>query len=71
MQEDKLYHIVAEFLITVAIGLFIGILAGIVVALFIGILKEVYDKYFGSGFSWGDIVADLVGIGLGILCLLC
>lgn len=71
MQEDKLYHIVAEFLITIAIGLFTNFLIGIVVALFIGILKEIYDHYFGSGFSWGDIIADLVGIGLGVLCLLC
>lgn len=34
---------------------------GAVVALSLGLLKEVYDAFRGSGFSLGDIAADLVG----------
>jgi membrane-associated PAP2 superfamily phosphatase len=40
----------------------LGFLFGIFIPFILGIIKEIYDEMFGSHFSWGDIVADVLGI---------
>ncbi len=38
--------------------------------LVIGLFKEIYDRKYGSGcFSFRDLVADVVGISVGLLIL--
>jgi len=60
---DKLQHLTMCFMIATIFNWW--------VALGIGILKEIYDGLFGSGFSYKDLIADCIGIGivlyLGIL----
>ena len=32
----------------------------------VGVAKEAYDEYSYGGWSWGDLLADGIGCGLGI-----
>lgn len=68
LHEDKLKHIVVSAIICVALNLFLPwwVAAGITFA--IGVGKEVYDMVSSKGCSeWKDLVADLIGIMIGIL----
>lgn len=68
LAEDKLKHIVASAIIAVVLSLFFPwwVAAGITFA--VGVGKEVYDMMSGKGCSeWGDLLADVVGIIIGIL----
>lgn len=59
------------FAIVVIFGLVLNIVSGITLALIASFGKEDYDEVRpnGSGWSWDDILADLLGIVLGILIL--
>lgn len=66
--EDKLKHIVVSAIIAVALNLFLPWWVAGLATLSIGIGKEVYDKVSGKGHAeWVDLLADLVGILIGIL----
>lgn len=68
LTEDKLKHIVVSAIIAVALNLFLPWWVAGVITLAIGVGKEVYDKLSGKGCSeWKDLVADLVGILIGVL----
>lgn len=70
--KDKILHFICCFLIVIIVGVMslpvIGLSAGIIVAL----LKETYDEFRegGTGWDWKDIIADFIGIILGILIIL-
>lgn len=68
--DDKLLHFSFSCIILVGLSLFFSIITSILITILIGILKEVYDKYFGSGFDINDIWANLVGILFGTILLL-
>lgn len=61
------------FAIVVIFGLVLNVVSGIALALIASFGKEAYDEVRpnGSGWSWSwdDILADLLGIVLGILIL--
>ena len=59
------------FAIVVIFGLVLNIVSGITLALIASFGKEAnYEvRPNGSGWSWDDILADLLGIVLGILIL--
>lgn len=59
------------FAIVVIFGLVLNVVSGIALALIASFGKEAYDEVGpnGSGWSWDDILADLLGIVLGILIL--
>ena len=68
LSEDKLKHIVVSAIICVALNLFLPWWVAAILTLAIGISKEVYDKVSGKGHpEWKDLVADLVGILIGVL----
>lgn len=68
LSEDKLKHVVVSAIIAVALNLFLPWLAAAGITFAIGVGKEVYDMVSGKGCSeWEDLVADLVGIMIGIL----
>jgi len=50
---DKAMH----FLVSFVIALYDPLLS-----FFAGLGKEVYDELFGTGFNWGDMVANGMGI---------
>lgn len=66
--EDKLKHIVVSAIIMVALSLVLPKWVAAIITLTIGIGKEVYDKVSKKGWAeWKDLVADLIGIVIGIL----
>lgn len=68
LTEDKLKHIVVSAIICVALNLFLPWWVAGLITLAIGVGKEVYDKVTGKGHpEWEDLVADLVGILIGVL----
>ena len=65
---DKLKHVVVSAAIAAALSLVLPWWAAASVTLAIGIGKEVYDKVSGKGCAeWGDLLADMVGIIIGIV----
>ncbi len=67
--NDKALHFLWAFFITcisVAIFGWLGLIIPIVASLG----KEAYDQYFGTGWDWYDLIADGVGITLGISIIL-
>lgn len=68
LTEDKLKHIVASSIIMIALNLILSWWVAGILTLCVGIGKEVYDKVTGKGHpEWKDLVADLVGIIIGLL----
>lgn len=66
--EDKLKHIVVSAIIMVTLNLILPTWIAALITLSIGIGKEVYDKVSGKGCAeWKDLLADLVGILIGVL----
>lgn len=59
------------FAIVVIFGLVLNIVSGITLALMASFGQAAFDEVgpSGSGWSWDDILADLLGIVLGILIL--
>lgn len=68
LSEDKLRHIVVSAIIAVALNLILPWWVAGILTLCIGVGKEVYDKVSGKGHpEWKDLLADLVGILIGVL----
>lgn len=68
LREDKLKHIVVSAIIAVLLNLILPWWVAGLLTLAIGVGKEVYDKVTGKGHAeWKDLVADLVGILIGVL----
>ena len=69
LKNDKILHMICCFAIVVIFGLVLNIVSGITLALIASFGKEAYDEVRPNGSSWDDILADLLGIVLGILIL--
>lgn len=68
IKEDKLKHVVVSAIIAVVLNLFLPWWVAALITLAIGVGKEVYDKVSKKGCAeWKDLLADLVGILIGIL----
>lgn len=68
LTEDKLKHIVVSAIMAVALNLLLPWWAAGLLTLAIGVGKEIYDKVSKKGQAeWTDLVADVVGILIGIL----
>lgn len=70
--NDKLLHLLVNLTIVIVFGLLSGIVIGVGLAVIASLSKEVYDEYRpnGSGWDWDDIVADIIGILLGLFIIL-
>lgn len=68
MTIDKYKHVVVSAALSAVLALVLPWWAAALVTLAIGVAKEVYDKVSGRGCAeWGDLVADLVGIVIGVM----
>ena len=76
LQRDKQKHFIVCFSISLSCVIFLSLfsfdnrtifLAAAICSLFCGVVKETYDKFRigGSGWSWHDLLADLIGALLG------
>ncbi len=67
IQPDKYMH----YSVCITIAILLGFIAwwfGLVLAISIGIMKEFIDSSeINNYFSWGDIIADVVGAVVGTL----
>jgi len=68
IREDYIQHFIVCLALTLLLSVCYSIIIGIFFALLVGSMKEVYDEEFGNGWSWGDIIADIAGIIMGVLC---
>ena len=66
---DKIEHLIVCFYLTILLGITFDLKTGVCATLVIGILKEIYDGLYGSRFSWGYLLANIIGILLGVFIL--
>lgn len=71
LQKDKVKHAVGSFALAITLFMATGkVWVAIAGALIIGVGKEVWD-YYGDGVaSWGDMAANMIGVGFSIAVLL-
>jgi VanZ family protein len=70
IQQDKILHFLFSLGLVIILHIKSKILDSILITVLIGLTKEVYDIYFGEGFSSGDLLADMSGILIGIILIL-
>lgn len=72
MERDKIKHTAINYIIVVALSLLWCTLGAILTAAFVSVGKEIYDKYKtnATGFDLRDLLADGVGIVLGLMTIL-
>lgn len=62
---DKMLHFSVSYFIT-SVALIFGFPIGIGIGFLAGVLKETSDALFFNGWSWGDMIANLLGIALAV-----
>ena len=70
MKRDKILHAETAALIVIVVSILCPWFVGAAIAVSASIGKEIWDKYHGGVPSWADLVADLIGVGFGILIAL-
>ena len=65
LSRDKLLHFSISALLTIGISFWLGWIPAVGITMIIGIGKELYDGWFGTGFSIEDLLADGIGIVAG------
>lgn len=66
-ETDKRQHIMVSCVIMLISLLFLAVMSSFILTFAIGMAKEIWDKYYGSGFCWYDILANSLGIVLAIV----
>ena len=67
-EEDKIKHMAWSFGLTLmALAVLSPVLAFGAVFL-VGLAKECWDKYYGSGFCFYDMIGNLIGSLAGLFC---
>lgn len=65
---DKILHVLVCLVLMLELQRFLPVWLAFAVVMTIGVVKEVYDKVTGKGTpDWKDIVADCIGIILGLI----
>lgn len=68
LTSDKIFHILAGFVIGFAVFNFYGSAYALISVIVAGVGKELYDEYIGgSGFEFFDLFATLIGGVAGIM----
>lgn len=66
---DKNLHALVNTIIVLLVGLLLNPITGVIIATIISIAKEIYDKKT-TGFDYQDLIADSIGILLGLFILI-
>jgi len=67
---DKIEHFCVTSIITISVGYFLNLNIGIILSLIFSFSKEIYDyKVKREDFELKDLIADFLGIILGILVI--
>lgn len=69
--KDKILHYTVSAAIVLGLSIVMPVKAACILALFIGAVKEAYDttRPGSTGFSFGDLAADIAGIITGAILL--
>jgi len=67
-QQDKQQHYAVCLLLTLVALPYLGLIMSALLTLIVGLSKEVWDKYYGSGFCWYDMLANFMG-WLSAVCI--
>jgi hypothetical protein len=67
INNDKFQHIFVWFVLTLFLRTYFNNFDTIIISFSLGIIKEIIDSLIGSKFCIRDLLADVVGISLGIL----
>jgi uncharacterized BrkB/YihY/UPF0761 family membrane protein len=65
-QHDKRQHVACSFSIYIVLSMFAPVALALALTMLVGLLKEVWDKYFGTGFCYYDLLSNCVGVGLAV-----
>ncbi|MGB1237943.1 MAG: hypothetical protein ACPG4U_07005 [Pseudomonadales bacterium] len=68
-QQDKILHFKYSALILLALMLVFPLEAALLMTFLVGVAKEYWDYYYGSGFCFYDLFANVVGMGAA-LCVI-
>jgi hypothetical protein len=61
-KEDKIKHMTWSFWLAFVGMVFFSTFVAIAIVFLIGLLKEIWDKYYGSGFCYYDLIGNTMGI---------
>ncbi|MBV0932315.1 hypothetical protein [Marinobacterium weihaiense] len=61
-EEDKRQHFGYSFVLLLLAAPWVPLAAAVTLVLLIGLLKEIWDHFWGSGFCWIDMAANVLGI---------
>jgi hypothetical protein len=67
IEQDKIDHFIVWTLLTYILKHLVNTLFTILIAFSLGIIKEIYDQIKNKNFSIKDLVADCIGILVGML----
>lgn len=68
-EEDKRQHFTYSFVLLLMSAFWLNLWAAVSVVLLIGLVKEVWDHFWGSGFCWIDMAANVLGIIGAVPCV--
>lgn len=68
LKYDKVLHFIINFVGVIVISYYINIVFATIIMVIISVLKEFYDviKPKPTGFSINDLIADVIGMTIGI-----
>lgn len=64
-EYDKRQHFFYSLVLMLAASVFWGAVPGALVVALIGLAKECWDHFWGSGYCWLDMLANMLGIVAG------
>jgi len=66
-QDDKHQHVWYSCIILLILMPMLGWYYALISTIILGLLKEIWDHFWGSGFCWYDMLANALGIFLGLM----
>ena len=69
-EEDKRKHFWVCFCLQFLFLPWLSVGLSIILTLLIGTLKECWDQRYGSGFCWYDMLANTLGIAVGLIAFM-
>jgi len=61
-EYDKRQHFFYSLVLMLAASVFWGAMLGALIVALIGLAKECWDHFWGSGYCWLDMLANMLGI---------
>ena len=69
-EEDKRKHVAWSFWLLLLAGSFLSPWQAFVLVFLIGLGKECWDRFYGSGFCFYDMIGNMLGILAGLALIL-